>query len=470
MRIAPRLIILMIFILLALILTNTLSSRFLALPDVYLYESKWLTDEIMKTKQTLDSVPAAERSAAIKKAAAQYEWFDVSVIPEDGFKVARTYLPETLLKLQNDIKTRIGGSVAPMVTAKYPYFGYSNRLNPMTVVVAKLPVSMDDELEDKGQGDVAMVTDLTINIPLANGDWLALSTKDSNLTLQAYLNLFIPPVVVIILILIASVWTARSLLKPLYKLSEAAETLGRERVPTPIPEMVIPEYKKIADAFSKMQIQLSRFVDERTHMLAAISHDLRTLLTRTRLLTENLSDEKGKKQILSSLTDMETMIREYLLFAREDAAQEAYVKMDIVSLIVSICDTYQDAGHDIEYSGAGHAQLNCQPTAMRRALTNVIENGCRYGESVRVELKDEENSVSVFVRDRGMGIPPHLIEQAFLPFKRLDTSRNRDTGGTGLGLAITKDIIHAHGGEIKLENAPEGGLIVTIILPKSNFK
>lgn len=141
------------------------------------------------------------------------------------------------------------------------------------------------------------------------------------------MNLFIPPVVVIILILVASVWTARSLLKPLYKLSEAAETLGRERTLTPIPEMVIPEYKKIADAFGKMQIQLSRFVDERTNMLAAISHDLRTLLTRTRLLTENIKEEQNKKQILASLSDMETMIREYLLFAREGASQEAYVTL-----------------------------------------------------------------------------------------------------------------------------------------------
>ncbi|MGE4267250.1 MAG: ATP-binding protein [Deferribacterales bacterium] len=468
MRIAPRLIILMFFILLALVLVNTVSNRFISLPDVYLFESGWLADEVLRTKKTLDAIPAAEQGIALENASEKYEWFDLTVIPKERFSPVLTHLPETLSKLQDELKNRIGGSVSPVVTSKHIYLDYSNRIKPLTVVVAKLPVSMEDELEDRGRGDVSISMDFSISVPLANGDWLVFRTKHGNLTLQPYLNLLLPPVVMIIIILVASIWTARSLLKPLFKLSAAAETLGRERTPTTIPEMVIPEYKKIADAFSKMQIQLSRFVDERTNMLAAISHDLRTLLTRTRLLSENLKDEHGKEQILSSLSDMEMMIKEYLIFAREDAAQEAYVKTDIVSLIVSICDTCQDAGYNVEYSGIQHAQLNCQPTAMKRAVTNVIENGCRYGESVRVELTDSTDSVTVTVKDKGMGIPPHLIEQAFLPFKRLDTSRNRDTGGTGLGLAIAKDIIHAHGGEIRLENAPEGGLVVSIILPKSD--
>lgn len=458
----------MLFILLALIITNTISNRLIALPNVYLFESRWLTERIIHTKKLLDDNLVSERKAVLGNAPDLNEWFDMAVVPKGEFTPALTYLPETLLKLQDELKKRIGGSVAPVITAKYPYFSYNNRLRPLTVVVAKLPVSMDDKLEDKGQGDVAISADLKINIPLSNGDWLILTTKNSNLAAQAYLNLLITPVVVIIFILAASVWTARSLLKPLYKLSEAAETLGRERTLTQIPEMVIPEYKKIADAFSKMQIQLSRFVDERTNMLAAISHDLRTLLTRSRLLTENLEDGHSKKQILASLADMETMIREYLTFAREDATQEPRVKMDLVSLIVSICDTCQDEGYDAVYSGIEHAQLHCQPTAMRRAFANVIENGCRYGESVRVELTDGKDSIIVTVKDKGLGIPPHLIEQAFLPFKRLDTSRNRDTGGTGLGLAIAKDIIHAHGGEIRLENATEGGLVASIILPKSD--
>ncbi|TKI03360.1 sensor histidine kinase [Martelella alba] len=462
---APRLILLMSFVMLAVVGVDFLSKQFVPLPDIYIYEQNWLINQIAETRDKAQSVTGEQRNAVIKAASQAQDGFDIFLTPPDGITARQGPLTETLVLLQKALQKRLGDPSPPIISVSLPHATVYHRMKVMTVIVRNLPTRMIDELEEKGQGDIAVFTLIRIDVPLRDGTWLTFKTRDFAMSPWVYLRVFIGPVFGILMILIMSVWMARSLLRPLQKLSLAAERLGRERHIIAIPEMHIPEFKNIADAFSETQIRLKRFVDERTHMLAAISHDLRTLLTRMRLLTDNIPDRDKKEQILAVLQDMETMIREYLVFARDDARQEPYMRVDIASLLISVCDTLQDEGNAVTYSGPYHALMHCQPVAMRRVFANIIQNGCKYGESAAVSLTEEKDAITVRIADRGPGIPEPLMEDAFKPFHRLETSRNRDTGGTGLGLAIARDIIRAHGGDIRLTNVPGGGLAAIVRLP-----
>jgi signal transduction histidine kinase len=170
--------------------------------------------------------------------------------------------------------------------------------------------------------------------------------------------------------------------------------------------------------------------------------------------------------MLSDIADMETMVASSLAFAGDDLRREPHAVVDIASALISLCDQMTDAGGDAVYDGPDHAALPCQPVAMRRALGNLIDNGCKYGFSVIVRLRDEPQAIAIEIRDVGPGIAPEDVERAFAPFQRLDTSRNRETGGTGLGLTIARDVIRGHGGDIALESGGAMGLLVTVRLPK----
>ncbi|KQZ55992.1 hypothetical protein ASD53_14235 [Lysobacter sp. Root559] len=306
---------------------------------------------------------------------------------------------------------------------------------------------------------------MSVAIELPDGDWLLASPgRPSPRWLQ---HLFKLSGMALLIVAVAglSVWTARSFLQPLTKLSQAAERLGREREPTPIEGMTIPEYAAIAHKFNEMQVRLKRFVDDRTQQLAAISHDLRTPLTRMRLFAEYV-DDAHRERLLGEIAQMETMISGCLAFAGEDASLEPHQTVDLASLLISLCDDVADAGGDALYDGPDHAYLPCQPIAMRRAFANLIDNGWRYGDRVRVSLQETESALRVTVTDAGPGIVPEQYEHAFAPFRRLDEARARHAGGSGLGLSIARSVIRGHGGDIALAPGVQGGLQVRVELPK----
>lgn len=314
------------------------------------------------------------------------------------------------------------------------------------------------------RGDAALPR-MSVAIELPDGDWLLASPgRPSPRWLQ---HLFKLSGMALLIVAVAglSVWTARSFLQPLTKLSQAAERLGREREPTPIEGMTIPEYAAIAHKFNEMQVRLKRFVDDRTQQLAAISHDLRTPLTRMRLFAEYV-DDAHRERLLGEIAQMETMISGCLAFAGEDASLEPHQTVDLASLLISLCDDVADAGGDALYDGPDHAYLPCQPIAMRRAFANLIDNGWRYGDCVRVSLQETESALRVTVIDAGPGIAPEQYEHAFAPFRRLDEARARHAGGSGLGLSIARSVIRGHGGDIALAPGVQGGLQVRVELPK----
>jgi len=268
-----------------------------------------------------------------------------------------------------------------------------------------------------------------------------------------------------LVIALLSVWLSRRLVKPIDEFAHAATRLGRDPAAPPLVESGPREVREAAQAFNQMQQRIRRFVEDRTQMLAAISHDLRTPITRLRLRADLIEEEETQRKFIADLDDMEAMIDSTLSFARDDAQTEEGERIDLAVLLETLCDDASDAGHTARYAGPEHLTLLCRPIALQRALTNLIDNAVKYGGEAEVSLAEADAQVEIAVADQGPGIPLEEQEKVFAPFYRLERSRNRATGGSGLGLAVARSIIRAHGGDITLANHPDGGLVARVGLP-----
>ena len=268
-------------------------------------------------------------------------------------------------------------------------------------------------------------------------------------------------------VIIFSLWTINRFTIPLHHFAEAAERLGVDLQAEPLPIIGPMAAKSTAQAINRMQSRLNDLLASRTQMLAAISHDLRTPITRLKLRLQYLEDEHLIKKMHNDLDQMETMIAETLAFAHGDTRKEQRSNLDLASLLASICDDYTEAKQAVCYDGTRErVPYTGGAVALRRMFSNIIENAIKYGNKAEVNLNILENDLVVTVCDEGSGIPTHLLEQVFLPFYRAENSRSRDTGGIGLGLAVARDIARAHGGDIILSNRALRGINVTITLPR----
>jgi len=258
---------------------------------------------------------------------------------------------------------------------------------------------------------------------------------------------------------------ARMAMRPLKHLAQAATELGNDIERPPLPERGAREIRQAAAAFNAMQSRIRMHIRQRSHILAAITHDLQTPLTRLRLRLEKVEDTELREKLIRDLSSMQGMVREGLDLARSMDSGEPMQKLDLDSLIDSVCADAVDAGQDVTAEGSTHAALMARPIALRRCLTNLIDNACKYGGFARVSAAREGDSLLIRIRDGGPGLPDTELEKVFEPFYRLETSRSRDTGGTGLGLTIARNIAEQHGGRIQLANPTNGGLEVVLILP-----
>jgi len=306
---------------------------------------------------------------------------------------------------------------------------------------------------------------LLISVELADGRWLNAE------------NLFRPPpserkwaavgvmTILVVGISIAAIVLMRRITRPMKQLAAAAERVGRGEDIEPIEETGPLEARDTIRAFNEMRERLKRFIDDRTHMLAATSHDLRTPLTALRLRAELVEDEDLRAKMLKNLDEMERMVSAMMAFAREDTQSEETRDVDLRAMIESIVGDLDDLGHAAELAGGERVVLRCRPFALTRALRNLIENAARHGGGARVSLVAGDDTVTVSIEDDGPGIPPEYLERVFDPFVRLDEARSQETGGMGLGLAIARSVIRAHGGDVMIANREEGGLRVTVTLP-----
>jgi signal transduction histidine kinase len=279
-------------------------------------------------------------------------------------------------------------------------------------------------------------------------------------------NLFLNLTLLVLLLVIVLYLAARNITRPLSDLAHAADSVGRDAGPAPqLAERGARELRDAARAFNTMQDRLHRYLDSRTRVLAAMSHDLKTPLTRLRLQVEALENPPMQARIGRELDEMESMVREALSLFRGMDDGEPTSAIEVGGLLAQIRDEFRDMGAAVTVSGNALRPCTGKPQALKRCLTNLIANAVKFGTRADVHIEDGADLV-IRVRDEGPGIPEEELERVFEPFYRLESSRNRDSGGTGLGLSIARDIAQAHGGSLKLANLEGGGLEATLRLPR----
>jgi signal transduction histidine kinase len=263
----------------------------------------------------------------------------------------------------------------------------------------------------------------------------------------------------------------RRLIAPVRVLAEAAEALGRDVIAPPLPETGPSEVRTAAIAFNTMAMRLRRFVQDRTELLTAIGHDLRTPITRLKLRAEFVEDDEQRAKILADLEELEAMVSATLAFGRDARSTEPLSPIDLAELLRTIVDEVGDAWPSaqevLRYEGPSHLTLQVRPLSLKRAFVNLVANAVHYGGGAVVRLSTPRfDSVVVEVEDEGPGIPAAEIDRVFEPFHRGDPSRSRETGGVGLGLPIARNIFRAHGGDVTLVNRAPRGLKATVTLPR----
>lgn len=305
---------------------------------------------------------------------------------------------------------------------------------------------------------------LNISIQLHSGQWLNFqaAVPDSPTLVPRQTIIFLLLAGVCLLLVI--IFLVRRITRPLQKLASAANRLGLGENIEPLAEEGPEDIRETITAFNRMNERLQRFVSDRTRMLAALSHDLRTPLTTMRLRVEMMEDSSDRDRLLSTLEEMLQMSEATLAFARQASENEPTRNVELNALLDSLCEDLAELGQDVQFAEGAEAIVACRLVSLKRAFRNLIENAVRYGQEARISIDKEEDSVRVTIQDSGPGIPEDKIEQVFEPFFRLEESRNRETGGVGLGMSIARNIIHSHGGDIGLQNREEG-LKVVVTLP-----
>ncbi len=262
-------------------------------------------------------------------------------------------------------------------------------------------------------------------------------------------------------------FAVRLVTRPLSVLANAAEDLGRNIDRPPLPERGAIELVRASRALNVMQDRLKRYVDTRVKVLAAMSHDLKTPITRMRLRAEMLDDAHIKAKFTKDLDELQQMVGSTLDYMRGLAeGGEAVQPIDVTALISSLKDDAQEAGHTVTISGAARSPVMGRAQALKRCLQNLIDNALAYGRRADITLRDEGGVLDIAISDDGPGIPEGDIERVFEPFYRVEGSRNRNTGGSGLGLSIARNIAQAHGGSVRLRNLGRGGLEATLRIPR----
>jgi signal transduction histidine kinase len=302
---------------------------------------------------------------------------------------------------------------------------------------------------------------------LNDGVWLTVESTDPPRTTQWITRMFRNLAIVDGVMVILCFFAVRLVTRPLSVLASAAEDLGRNIDRPPLPERGANELVRASRALNVMQDRLKRYVDTRIKVLAAMSHDLKTPITRMRLRSELLDDAHIKGKFVKDLDELQQMVGSTLDYMRGLAeGTEALQPIDVAALVSSLKDDAEEAGHTVTVSGNARSPVMGRAQALKRCLQNLIDNALAYGRRADITLRDEGGALQIAISDDGPGIPEGDIEKVFEPFYRVEGSRNRNTGGSGLGLSIARNIAQAHGGSVRLRNLARGGLEATLRIPR----
>jgi signal transduction histidine kinase len=305
-----------------------------------------------------------------------------------------------------------------------------------------------------------------VQTQLLDGQWVNIAQRMPEETIAWPSKLLVTLGVLLVSVIVLSLIAVRLVTRPLAVLGRAAEDLGRNIERPPLIESGPAEVRRTAQAFNTMQSRLVRFLHDRAQMLAAVSHDLKTPITRLRLRAELIDDAVLKEKVIHDLEEMEGMTRTALDFLRDANAREAAQALDVNAMLESLQADAEAMGRDVQVKGTATAPYPARPQSLRRCVGNLIDNAVRYGKHARVRVRDNPTCLEIVVADDGPGIPKDKLEQVFEPFFRLDESRSRESGGVGLGLSIARDIARAHGASLELRNRAQGGLEAVLTLPR----
>ena len=306
---------------------------------------------------------------------------------------------------------------------------------------------------------------LLVEIQLSDGDVMDVLVPHVRLTFGSSFAYVLAQLGLALVLFGLAIWFMRRELVPIEHLGVAADALGKGR---DVPDFAFSggtrEVRNAATAFHTMRIRLRRSIQQRTEMLAGVSHDLRTPLTRMKLSLALLPDSPETRELSDDVDDMQRMIEGYLAFARGEGDEDP-VMSDLSEILEDVAAGARHGKASLELSWKGDMNVELRPIAIKRCLTNIVSNAQRYASEIRIEAVRGRTSVEITVDDNGPGIPPENYEDVFRPFLRLDQSRNAATGGVGLGLSIARDVARSHGGDVTLAVSPLGGLRVIVRIP-----
>ncbi|MDD4886375.1 MAG: ATP-binding protein [Thiomonas sp.] len=420
----------------------------------------------------LDSVPQGERQRLASVLSVPPQIVELESAPTSP-RGAVTNLPQTAM-FSMALRTALGDERRLLVSAgaTWPSLGAS--------AVAHLPHSGMTEMPDMAaamsrmsptalssmQSFMASKLGFLIQVQLQDGSWVAFTTQLHQSAKEPPWRLLLTLLVLLVTVLVLSYAAVRWMIRPLAILSSAADSLGKDINRPPLPELGPTEVRVAAHAFNTMQARLIRFIADRTRIFSAMSHDLKTPITRMRLRTELLEDDEIRARFEQDLLEMEHMVKDTLDFMRGlDQPQQAQ-PIDIMALLESLQADHEEMGRDVQIRGRAIGPFLGDPARLKRCLSNLIDNAILYGGQAAVIVDDNASALTLRIQDQGRGIPDEELDKVFEPFYRLESSRSRETGGTGLGLGIARDIARAAGGDLSLRNRQDGGLEAVLKLPR----
>ena len=460
-----RIAVAMVLSLVAIQVQALLQFSLLTDPEIRLVGTRWLAEATRDAANEAFAIPADRRSSDLgRKADSNLIRFGWGASPprwpdESGSPLAAR-LAATLREMLKDkvqairISVTSSSFISPVSRARVVVIpdGAGARLGTS-------PVRADEP-------DILISASARIAVQGMDGTWVSVQPIAFRDGAFGSSLPFAPLIAGGMIIALVSTFMARRLVAPLDRLVVAAERIGAAREPVHVETAGLHEFSAVAQAFEDMQQRLLRFVDDRTHMLAAISHDLRSSLTRLRLTAEQCQGEAERAALSAEIDEMRVMVDSTLAFASGEARLAPNKPTDIAALLISLVDEATDASRPCSYEGPNHIETMGHPVSLKRAFWNIIDNALKYGKTANVELRVKTSTVEIIVDDEGPGIPEASVEDVFAPFRRLDPARGQETPGVGLGLTIARDVIQSHGGTIALVNRSGRGLRVLLELPR----
>ncbi|GMR06004.1 MAG: ATP-binding protein [Gammaproteobacteria bacterium] len=303
-------------------------------------------------------------------------------------------------------------------------------------------------------------------VQLGDGTWVTFENRIDDEIFASSTTLLVSLAVLIIIVLLVSLIAVRLATRPLTLLAKQADKLGSDINQPPMAETGPTEMRHASHAFNTMQCRLQRFIEDRSRLLTAISHDLKTPITRMRLRAEMLDDVEQRDNFTRNLDEMQAIASETLDFLRADDARENVQAIDVCALLETIKDDAAELGQQVAIEYCQLSPYPGRPLALKRCIVNLVENAIKYAGNAIITASESDTAVLISISDSGPGIPEQQLDTVFEPFFRLETSRSRKTGGTGLGLSIARNIALSHGGDLQLVNPKEGGLKATLTLQR----